>query len=55
MNSDGDLRTGICRSTPVLLEDGRMRLLEKWRWTSGDRSEGESVVEEVRQDGSSGL
>lgn len=44
----GELRSGRCFSTPEILEDGRVRLHEKWRWTSGDLSEGESVVEEVR-------
>jgi hypothetical protein len=39
--------TGICRSTPEILPDGRIRLHEKWQWTSGDRSSGESIVEEI--------
>jgi len=39
--------TGICTSTPEILPDGKIRLHEKWRWTSGDLSEGESVIEEV--------
>jgi len=47
VNSKGELMTGICRSTPELLADGRLRLYEKWHWTSGDLSAGESVVEEV--------
>lgn len=46
VNSQGDLHTGICRSTPEVLADGRIRLYETWRWTSGDGSEGQSVVEE---------
>lgn len=50
VNVDGELRTGICRSVPEVLGDGRIRLLEKWKWTSGDGSSGESVVEEVRVD-----
>lgn len=49
VNEKGELMTGRCRSTPVVLEDGRVKLLEKWKWTSGDESEGESVVEEVRE------
>jgi hypothetical protein len=40
--------TGVCRSTAEILSDGRIRLLEKWQWTSGDFSEGESVVEEIK-------
>ena len=48
VNAAGDLMTGVCASTPELLPDGRLRLQERWRWTSGDCSAGESVVEEVR-------
>ena len=47
VNASGELMTGECRSTPEVLGDGRLRLHERWRWTSGDRSEGESVVEEI--------
>jgi len=43
--------TGICRSTPQTLADGRIRLHEKWQWTCGDLSLGESVVEEIRGSG----
>jgi hypothetical protein len=47
INLRGELMTGICRSTPEILPDGRIRLHEKWQWTCGDRSAGESVIEEV--------
>lgn len=47
LNRRGELMTGICTSTPELLPDGRIRLHEKWRWTCGDRSSGESIVEEI--------
>jgi hypothetical protein len=47
VNSKGELMTGLCRSVPELLPDGRYRLREFWRWTCGDCSKGESVVEEV--------
>jgi hypothetical protein len=47
VNSDGQLMTGVCRSTPELLPDGRLRLHERWRWTSGDGSQGESTIEEI--------
>jgi hypothetical protein len=40
--------TGTCISTPEILPDGRLRLHESWRWTSGDGSSGESAIEEVR-------
>lgn len=47
VNSAGELMTGKCWSTPERLPDGRLRLRERWEWTSGDLSRGESVVEEV--------
>ena len=47
VNRKGALMTGVCESTPEVLKDGRIRLHEKWRWTSGDNSQGESVIEEV--------
>ena len=47
VNEAGDLMTGECRTTPEVLPDGRLRLHEEWRWTSGDRSSGRSVVEEI--------
>lgn len=47
LNKDGALMTGICKSTPEILVDGRIRFHEKWQWTSGDFSKGESVIEEI--------
>lgn len=47
INTKGELMTGICRSTPELLPDGRIRLHERWQWTSGDLSRGESAIEEI--------
>ena len=47
VNASGGLMTGECRTTPEVLPDGRLRLHEEWRWTSGDRSSGRSVVEEI--------
>lgn len=47
INTSGQLMTGECRSTPKILDDGRIQLHEKWQWTCGDRSSGESVVEEI--------
>ncbi len=49
VNRDGKLMTGMCRSSPEILPDGRLRLIEKWQWTSGDRTKGESVLEEVTE------
>ena len=48
VNRDGRLMTGLCSSVPEVLPDGRIRLRERWQWTSGDRSNGESIVEEVK-------
>lgn len=47
VNTSRELMTGVCRSTPEILTDGRIRLHEKWQWTSGDRSSGESILEEI--------
>ena len=47
VNDAGELRTGVCESTPEVLADGRLRLHERWRWTSGDESKGTSTLEEV--------
>jgi hypothetical protein len=47
VNASGGLMTGECRTTPEVLPDGRLRLHEEWRWTSGDESSGRSVVEEI--------
>lgn len=47
LNTRGELQTGICRSTPQLLPDGRLRFKESWQWLSGDRSTGESEIEEI--------
>jgi hypothetical protein len=47
VNEASELMTGLCISTPEVLSDGRLRLLESWQWTCGDRASGESVVEEI--------
>ena len=47
VNQAGELMTGVCRSTPEILSNGKIRLHEKWAWTSGDCSAGESIVEEI--------
>jgi hypothetical protein len=46
VNEKGELMTGICRSTPEILPNGKIRLHESWEWTSGDRSKGASILEE---------
>jgi hypothetical protein len=47
VNQRGVERSGICVSTPEVLDDGRIRLHETWRWTDGDQSTGTAVLEEV--------
>ncbi|MGV8880188.1 MAG: n-acetylglutamate synthase [Sphingobacteriaceae bacterium] len=47
VNIKDELMTGICRSTPEILENGKIRLHENWEWTSGDKSEGQSIIEEI--------
>lgn len=47
VNTQGELMTGRCLSTPEQLPDGRIRLHEKWQWTSGDNSSGTSIIEEI--------
>ena len=46
INLYGEIMTGICKSVPEILPNGKIRLHESWQWTSGDRSEGQSVIEE---------
>lgn len=50
VNDKGELMTGQCKSTPEVLGDGRLRMHEKWKWTSGGQGEGESVIEQVKRD-----
>ena len=47
VNEKGELMTGICSSTPEILSNGKIRLHESWEWTSGDKSKGESIIEEI--------
>lgn len=47
VSDDGCLKSGYCESRPELLDDGRIRLYERWRWTLGGEGEGESIVEEI--------
>lgn len=46
VNDQDELMTGICRSVPEILPDKKIRLHESWEWTSGDKSKGQSVIEE---------
>jgi hypothetical protein len=46
LNVADEIRAGQCLSYPEFLPDGRLRMHEFWRWTSGDRSTGVSQIEE---------
>lgn len=47
INENDELMTGICISKPEILENGKIRLRENWEWTSGDKSKGTSIIEEL--------
>lgn len=47
INHKGEIMTGTCLSTPELMPNGKIRLHEKWQWTSKDESFGESILEEI--------
>ena len=47
VNTKGELMTGICFSKPELTGKGKIRLYENWVWTSGDKSSGKSILEEI--------
>lgn len=47
VNNQGQLLTGTCFSVPERLANGKIRLHERWQWTSGDASTGFSVLEEI--------
>lgn len=46
INDRNELMTGICKSKPEILPNGKIRLHETWEWTSGDFSKGNSIIEE---------
>jgi len=46
VNNKGEIMTGICKSKPEIMENGKIRLHESWEWTSGDKSKGKSIIEE---------
>lgn len=47
VNKNGELMTGICSSTPEILLSGKIKLHESWQWTSGNKSKGKSILEEI--------
>lgn len=46
VNEKNEIMTGICKSKPEILENGKIRLHESWEWTSGNNSKGKSIIEE---------
>jgi len=46
LNDSGETSSGYCLSTIHMLQDGRLRLDEKWQWESRPGG-GTSVVEEL--------
>lgn len=54
-NLAGKLMSGICRSRPEKLADGKIRLHETWQWTypsmSEGKSKGTSILEEIEPKG----
>ncbi len=47
ISMDRTFKTGKCMSTPEVLENGKIRLYEKWEWTSGQIGKGKSIIEEI--------
>jgi len=48
INTNNEIKKGKCNSTPKILKDGRIELSEKWEWTNGEKSKGESKIIEVK-------
>lgn len=47
VNDKDELMTGTCTSTPEILNNGKIRLHEEWQWTSGNKTKGKSIIEEI--------
>lgn len=47
INEKDQITTGICKSKPEILQNGKIRLHENWQWTSGNNSSGHSIIEEI--------
>ncbi len=48
INKDGQLKVGKCLSTAIL-EDGKIKLFEKWQWLNDDMSSGTSELIEIKR------
>ncbi len=47
VNKEHQIMTGKCQSTPEVLDSRKIRLHEKWQWTSGKKQKGKSIAEEI--------
>jgi hypothetical protein len=47
INRDGELKIGKCISSATVLESGKIKLSEEWKWLSDDFSSGTSELIEV--------
>ena len=47
INDQFEIMTGNCKSKPEIMKNGKIRLYETWKWTSGDFSSGSSIIEEI--------
>ena len=47
INTKGQITTDIYKSKPEILQNGKIRLYEDWQWTSGNNSNGHSIIEEI--------
>ncbi len=47
LGTDHVFKSGQCLSTPELLANGKLRMLEQWQWTAGKEGAGTSIIEEI--------
>lgn len=50
INKNSEIRTGKCMSTPEILPNAKVRMMENWQWTNGDNSMGQSIIEEINNE-----
>ncbi|NND35308.1 MAG: n-acetylglutamate synthase [Saprospiraceae bacterium] len=48
-NLSGELKSGTCHST-AKFNAGVLHLHEKWRWTSGAKGAGTSIIQEIKKE-----
>ena len=47
INLHGELSGGVCESKAIVLDSGKVRLHERWKWVFGKTGSGESILEEI--------